>query len=597
MVAVSKQIEIHYIYAQEDRTLVANLKKHLASLKYKIAVELSERNYLLKANQFPAGAIGSSTTSVILLLLSSDFLYSGYLDSAEFTQMLERHLREETPIVPILLRPCKWQYTRLRPFQVLPHSEKAIIHFSRRDDAFINVANELEKLLEALCQKMYLASPSLPASDKMAASVASLVHTDETHPLVSEQHPAALQLAQAQLAGEIFDRYSEIRRNICDQTDRIEDKTRGFVGRQFVFDAIAEFTNTYVCGYFFISGDPGIGKSSLIAQMVKKGAYVHHFNIRQHIASVEAFLRNICSQLILAYQLDYPFLPPETTRDGGFLGNLLQEVSDKLTTDEKAFILIDALDEVDRPGLAPEAKTLYLPDRLPQGIYIIITTRHVHDRPLYATQQYGSYNFEDHPDANLRDIHEYLEGVVTSPGIQAYIATRRIDRQSFIEILAKKSEGNFMYLHHVLPEIEQGAYKDLELKTLPQGLDAYYHNHWQRMKEKHSKDDWLTYHLPVIMVLAVANEPVSIDLIVQLLEGLEQARVRYVLEEWEQFLHITFPNARKDEQKKYSIYHASFNDFIAMLESIQDTGVDRRRARKEVTDAIMKELGVDPFFS
>ena len=71
-----------------------------------------------------------------------------------------------------------------------------------------------------------------------------------------------------------------IRDQIHDYTRYIEEKSRSFVGRQWVFDAIDRFMDENSRGYFFIIGDPGIGKSALAAQTVKQNGYVHHFNIR-----------------------------------------------------------------------------------------------------------------------------------------------------------------------------------------------------------------------------------------------------------------------------------------------------------------------------
>lgn len=38
-----------------------------------------------------------------------------------------------------------------------------------------------------------------------------------------------------------------------------------------------------------------------------------------------------------------------------------------------------------------------------------------------------------------------------------------------------------MYLRHVLPEIKAGVYDGARLQELPQGLEAYYGDHWRRM--------------------------------------------------------------------------------------------------------------------
>jgi hypothetical protein len=88
----------------------------------------------------------------------------------------------------------------------------------------------------------------------------------------------------------------DIRSHIRDYSRYISEKTHDFVGRQFVFDAITHFTETHSCGYFFVQGDPGIGKSALVAQLVKTHGCVHHFNIRSEgINKAETFLHNICA--------------------------------------------------------------------------------------------------------------------------------------------------------------------------------------------------------------------------------------------------------------------------------------------------------------
>jgi Effector-associated domain 10 len=48
----------------------------------------------------------------------------------------------------------------------------------------------------------------------------------------------------------------------------IEDKTKWFVGRTYVFDAIQSFINNNPKGYFTIIGDPGQGKSAILAKYV-----------------------------------------------------------------------------------------------------------------------------------------------------------------------------------------------------------------------------------------------------------------------------------------------------------------------------------------
>ncbi len=84
----------------------------------------------------------------------------------------------------------------------------------------------------------------------------------------------------------------------------IRRKTEGFVGRQWLFDAIDGFVADEARGYVQILGDPGIGKTALIAEMVKRHRHPHHFNIRSEgIQKPDQFLPNLCAQLVARFGL------------------------------------------------------------------------------------------------------------------------------------------------------------------------------------------------------------------------------------------------------------------------------------------------------
>jgi len=271
---------------------------------------------------------------------------------------------------------------------------------------------------------------------------------------------------------------SEICTEILDQSALIADKTQNFVGREFVFEAFDQFTATYPRGYFIIKGEPGIGKSSVAAQFVKDKACVHHFNVRaEGINTASRFLRNICAQLIAAHRLNYDTLPPKMDQDGGFFSNLLKQVSQQLCTDEMLIIVLDALDEVGDTDLVGVNK-LFLPITLPNCVYLVVTTRP--GETLRINCEQAHVLIKQDSKENLTDIDKFVSKAVEQPGIQSYISKQGIDNQKLIEHLIFKSQGNFMYLHYVLPEIEKGTYTDFD--TIPLGLQNYYKDHWQRLK-------------------------------------------------------------------------------------------------------------------
>ena len=86
----------------------------------------------------------------------------------------------------------------------------------------------------------------------------------------------------------------------------MQDKLCGFVGRQFVFDAVDDFLRKHDSGCFIIRGVPGIGKTALMAKLVNDRGYIHHFNVAsQNVRSPRVFLENVCAQLIDRYELEH----------------------------------------------------------------------------------------------------------------------------------------------------------------------------------------------------------------------------------------------------------------------------------------------------
>ena len=335
----------------------------------------------------------------------------------------------------------------------------------------------------------------------------------------------------------------------------MRDKLRGFVGRQFVFDAIDGFLDTHNSGYYVIRGVPGIGKSALMAKLINDRGYVHHFNIAsQNVRSSRVFLENICAQLIDRYELEHDDIPHRAFDDSGFLVQCLGEA---VASPENLPIVlaIDALDEADRLGIAAAANTLYLPSSLPKGVYVVVTTRPLDDLRLSVAQQ-QVLDLEADSEGNLQDITTYIEGYIEREGVRERLATWGVSEEQFVTGLRSKSQGNFMYLYHVLPAIEEGRFVQGTLDELPEGLMAYYRRHWRQMREGNENAFDEVYE-PIVCILGVAQEPVTVQQIANWTK-LEQGQVKESIRLWREFLE----EEHVDKEQHYRIYHTSFQDFL-----------------------------------
>ncbi len=158
-----------------------------------------------------------------------------------------------------------------------------------------------------------------------------------------------------------------------------------------------------------------------------------------------------------------------------------------------------------------------------------------------------------------------------------------------MEEIVRLSEGNFMYLAYVLPEIEKGTYQDRKFSELPAGLQNYYEDHWVRMRVL-DRPAWEGYKLPVLVALAIAKEPISMDLIADF-SGVEQRfQIRSALAEWAAFLQSTEVKEEGTKETRWRLYHESFHDFIAAKDQVQDELVDLKAAHGMAADALWSSL-------
>ncbi len=336
----------------------------------------------------------------------------------------------------------------------------------------------------------------------------------------------------------------------------IAEKTKDFVGRQFVFDALDSFLSEEKSGYFAIRGEPGIGKSALMGQLVKTRNLIHHFNvIQQNIRLPELFLGNVCAQLIDRYKLDLK-IPDEPMGSSVLLEQCLLQAAAN-SENQPIVIALDSLDEAEWRLLPPRVNVHFLPPILPEGVYIVITTRPDRDVPLQVVSRRDLDIEPEDKKGNLLDIRAYLENYAKRSEMQERLSEWKITNIEFVTELLQKSQGNFMYLRYVLPAIEVGKLGRGGIGELPEGLQDYYQSHWAEMK-KEAGGNFKETHEKVICVLAVMTEPVSLDE-VSYWTKIERRKVHRIVQAWEPFLLESLSN---DEQL-YRLYHASFADFLA----------------------------------
>ncbi|MFM6255786.1 MAG: hypothetical protein ACKPEQ_42760, partial [Dolichospermum sp.] len=188
------------------------------------------------------------------------------------------------------------------------------------------------------------------------------------------------------------------------------------------------------------------------------------------------------------------------------------------------------------------------------------------------------------------DVRKYIplfieEDKEYGENLRQWIQVRNIDQVHFVDIVAAKSENNFMYLRYVLEAIAEGFYQDEKLEELPAGLQGYYESHWRIMgmtKKPLPKDK-----IKIIYFICFAEEAISDDLIA---EHSKQSKLKVleVLRDWTQFLQIQ--KQENNQPNLYRFYHESFRDFLQKQDIVKAAGVTLSAIKKEISNNISEGL-------
>lgn len=150
----ASSLKTFVIYAREDRDALLELKKQLIPLERRGQISIWHDGEIVPGEEWEkAIKLRLETADLILLLLSSDFFASDYIEKKELKEALLRHARGESTVAPVIVRHCLWQeHPEIEKLQVLPDNAHPIYakkQWDSPDEAFANVAAGIARLLRA----------------------------------------------------------------------------------------------------------------------------------------------------------------------------------------------------------------------------------------------------------------------------------------------------------------------------------------------------------------------------------------------------------------------------------------------------------------
>jgi hypothetical protein len=181
----SSPVSLFYSYAPEDEELRKRLEIHLSSLRREGLISGWHEGLIVPGTDWAQNIHDHlNESSIILLLVSPDFLASDDRYNVEMQRALERHERREARVIPIILRPCDWQQAPFARLQCLPRNCRPITTWRNRDEAFLDIVQGIRQVIAQLTVSLHStpvikrsnAFPSLPTSETLPTTYKGHTH-------------------------------------------------------------------------------------------------------------------------------------------------------------------------------------------------------------------------------------------------------------------------------------------------------------------------------------------------------------------------------------------------------------------------------------
>jgi len=344
----------------------------------------------------------------------------------------------------------------------------------------------------------------------------------------------------------------------------IPDKHKDIVGRKNIKKLVREFIEQHTKGVFLITGEPGIGKTALMANLVQErvGDVYFFYRHTSGLRSPDECLKQLYHQLLSKHNLsnEVTIFDPKDFR--AYFEELLFKISTRISgNSQKEVIIIDALDEA---GSGRDHVTAIeaLPDFLPEGIFFVLSSRpgnpDLNNLICHESEGYvEKFKLEASGQENKEDAYRYVKNRLKDIDIFTHQTTQ----------IADKAEWNFLLLESICSSLNR---KEITVEEVEEfllhgpSLQRWFGNCWFRLHRQLSLREKQRENLnlvnSVLGVIAVANGPVTREMVCETLD-ISSADFDWLISYIEQYLETQLLDT-KLQKKSYRIYHFAFKEFI-----------------------------------
>ena len=150
---IKQSLSVFFSYCHRDERLRDKLAKHLFILKRQDIINTWHDRRITAGKEWE-NEINENlkNADIILLLISADFLASGYCYGIELKQAMIQHDEGKSRVIPIILRACEWKDAPFKKLNALPKDAKAVTSWTNQDEAFHDVTRGIKQSISEIIE-------------------------------------------------------------------------------------------------------------------------------------------------------------------------------------------------------------------------------------------------------------------------------------------------------------------------------------------------------------------------------------------------------------------------------------------------------------
>ncbi len=366
----------------------------------------------------------------------------------------------------------------------------------------------------------------------------------------------------------------------------LELKRDQFTGREWLFDEIDLWRLRRDERALLITGDPGIGKSAIVAELVHQnpGGQVIAYHCcqadRVETLRPERFIRSLAAMIAsrlpeFAEQLEIPSVRDglsqescETDPVSAFEEGILIPLQNLPAPEEGVrYLLVDALDEsLTLAGEGDPRRSIIgilagNLDRMPPWMRIVATTRN-ENGILNRLAGLRAHCLEATDPRNLEDLDLYLAQRLQTPQLRKRLKDSGMEASSVSITLREKGNGNFLYVVEAVRAMERSTAPLDWINRLPGGLNGLYIQFFDRLFQHDSETTFAAVR-PLLQVVVAAREPLTADQLAEATGMNREEELPRWLRRFRQYLPPRITSV-EDGAVTYAVYHKSLEDWLVI---------------------------------